>query len=105
MPAEASGQALASDLRVGELVDLAREPLRFSLGRGDHRAQARQDQHVLGLASLGFHKRLEVLVERLRGRLLHVGREHRLGVACRKAAAGIGRARLHQHRAALRTAR
>ena len=33
-----------------------------------------------------------------------MGREHRLGVACRKAAAGVGGAGLHQHRPALRTA-
>ena len=55
MPAEAAGEAFASDLRVGELVDLAREPLRLGLGRGDHRAQARQDQHLRGLAPLGSH--------------------------------------------------
>ncbi len=47
VPAEAARQPLAPDLRIGKLVDLARQALRLGLGRGDHRAEARQDQHLL----------------------------------------------------------
>ena len=86
------------------LISRARR-LRLGLGRGDHRAEARQDQHLLGRAALGRHQRLQVGVERLRRRLLHMRGEHRLGVPRREAAAGVGRAGLHQHRPALRRAR
>ena len=39
--AEPAGQALAPDLRIGQLVGLAGQALRLGLGGGDHRAQAR----------------------------------------------------------------
>ena len=52
MAAETTGEALAPDLGIGELVDLAHHALRFRFGRRDHRAEAGKDQHVLGGASL-----------------------------------------------------
>ena len=55
MSPKAAGQTLAPDFRIRELVDLARKPLRLGFGRGDHRAQAWQDQHMIGLAALGSH--------------------------------------------------
>ena len=78
---------------------------RLGFGRGDHRAQARQDQHLLGLAPLLRHEPLQIGVELLRGRLLHVRGEHRLGVPRGEPAPDVGRSGLHQHRPALRRAR
>src|SRR5438552_18266814 len=46
VPAEAARQPLAPDLRIGKIVDLAREAQRLRLRGGDNRAQARQDQDV-----------------------------------------------------------
>ena len=105
MPAEAAGQPLAPDLGIGQLVDLAREALRLGLGRGEHRAEARQDQHMLGVAPLDLRQPFQIGVEFLRHCLRHMGGEHRFGMPRREAAAGIGGPRLHQHRPALRTAR
>ena len=105
MPAEPAGQPLAPDLGVGKLVRLARQTLRLGLGGRDHRAQARQDQHLLRRSALRCHQRLQIGVERLRGRLLHVRGEHRLGMPRGEAAAGVGRSGLHKYRPALRAAR
>ena len=103
--AETARQAPATDLGIGEVVDLAREALRLGLGRADHRAETRQDQHMLGAAPLGRRQPFQIGVEFLRGCLRHMGGEHRLGVARGKAAAGVGGTRLYQHRSALRAAR
>ena len=71
----------------------------------DHRAQARQDQHLLRRPPFGRRQPLQIGIEFLRGRLRHMGGEHGLGMPRGEAAAGVGRARLHQHRPALRAAR
>ncbi len=47
MPAEAARQALAPDLGIGQLVELARKALGLGLGRADHRGEAGQDQHLV----------------------------------------------------------
>ena len=58
-----------------------------------------------GIAPLGDRQSLQIGVELLSRRLRHVGREHGLGMPRRKAASGIGRTCLHEHRSTLRTAR
>ena len=105
MSAKAPREPLAPDLRIGQLVDLTRQPLRFGFGGGDYRTKARQDQHVLGPASLGSRQLFQVGIKVLRGGFRHMGGEHRIGMPSRELAAGIGRSCLDQHRPSLRTAR
>ena len=50
--AEPAGQPLAADFRIAQVVQFAGDALRLGLGAADHRAQARQDQHLVRRAAL-----------------------------------------------------
>ena len=103
--AKAAGQPVPPDFGVGQVVDFAQEALCLGLCRGEHRAEPGQDQHMRRVAPLRRRQPLQIGIELLRRLFRHMGGEHRLGVARGKAAAGVGRAGLHQHRPALRAAR
>src|SRR5262249_5608846 len=103
--AEPGRESLAPNFGVGKLVKFTRKTQGLLLGRGDQRAQARQNQGLVYCAPRGRNARLKVGVECLRGGLLHVCGKDCLSVARCKAATGGGGPRLHKHRPALRRAR
>ena len=89
VPAEPAGQAPAADLRIAQVVQFARDPRALGLGGADHRAQARQDQHLIRRAALGDGERVSDRHKILRGGFFHLRGEHRLGVARGELAAGF----------------
>jgi hypothetical protein len=103
--AEPQRHPFAPGLRIGQLVELVREAARFGLRGSDHRAEPGQDQHLIGIPPRRRDQCLQVGIEGARRRLLQMRGEHRLGMPRRELAAGIRRARLHEHRAPLRRAR
>ena len=102
--ADVVGQLLQGVLVHEQLVELPLPGESVLLGVADDRHDARQDLHLLGVATRRGHGRLELAVERLALLERPLRGEDRLGVRRRQRDARTRRAGLHDDRTALRAA-
>src|SRR5712691_6322982 len=105
MPPKTARETLAPDFWMRQFAQFLRPTLRFVCTGGDQWAESGQDQRLIGAAPRARDPCLEIGIEDLRARLLHLRRENGLGMARRKTTARVRRPGLDEDRPPLRTAR
>ena len=89
IPTETARETLAPGIWICQSAQCLRHPLCFACTGGNQRAEAWQDQRLIGAAPRPRDLRLEIGIEGLCTRLLHLRRENGLGMACSKITACV----------------